>query len=246
MLPTSQPDCVILPTEHAQSNRQARLPIPAADAFVVAPSHLTTHPMNRSSPLALACTALLFFGACTTSDDAALSPAATEQPAATESEAYDESLLVFDESEWEIVNDGVMGGDSQGAVAVEGGALVFTGTLVTQGGGFTSTRTEIDADLSSFEGVEMRVRGGGRTFEVELDDDRAMRGREASWRAPFDTSEDWATVRVPFSDLRATVMGESVQAERIDPENLRSMGFYILDGVDGPFRLEVDYVRAYR
>ncbi len=202
--------------------------------------------MNRFSPLALACAFLLVLSACASGDEATSTAPAMDAPAATEAQAYDEALLVFDASEWEVVNDGVMGGDSEGAVAVEGGALVFTGTLVTQGGGFTSTRTAISADLSDYQGVEMRVRGGGRTFEVELDDDREMRGREASWRAPFDTSDDWTTVRVPFSDLRATVMGEPVQAETIDPENLRSIGFYILDGIDGPFRLEVDYVRAYR
>jgi hypothetical protein len=83
------------------------------------------------------------------------------------------TLFTFDradEAAWYVVNDGVMGGRSAGGVVVEGGMLRFTGTLVTQGGGFTSVRARRDVDLSGEDGLELRVRGSGRPFEVELDD----------------------------------------------------------------------------
>ncbi|MDX1547758.1 MAG: CIA30 family protein [Rhodothermales bacterium] len=151
-----------------------------------------------------------------------------------------------DEASWQVVNDGVMGGRSRGYVAIEEGVLRFTGTLVTQGGGFTSVRADRAVDLSGYDGLELRVRGGGRTFEVEVDDATVRRGRTVSRRAPFETEAAWAWVRVPFSALRTTVFGQPVDAPPIDLADVQRIGLYILDGKDGPFRLEVDAIRAYR
>ena len=151
-----------------------------------------------------------------------------------------------DEAVWQVVNDGVMGGRSQGYVAIEDGVLRFTGTLVTRGGGFTSVRANRPADLEGYDGLDLRVRGGGRTFEVEVDDGTRRWGRSVSRRAPFGTQSEWAWVRVPFRVLRTSVFGRPVSAPPIDLTNVRQVGLYILDGQDGPFRLEVDAIRAYR
>jgi len=158
------------------------------------------------------------------------------------------TLFAFDradEADWNVVNDGVMGGRSSGFVAVEEGSLRFTGTLVTQGGGFTSVRARRDIDLTNLLGLELRVRGSGRPFEVELDDGLRNYGRSVSRRAPFTTSTDWTLIRVPFSALTSTIFGQKVNAAPIDLAKIRGVGIYIADGQDGPFRLEVDYIRAY-
>ena len=158
------------------------------------------------------------------------------------------TLFTFDradEAAWQVVNDGVMGGRSSGFVRVEDGALHFTGTLVTRGGGFTSVRAARAADLSGETGIELRVRGGGRQFELELDDGLRNYRRSVSRRAPFPTSKEWTVIRVPFSALRSTVFGEPVNAPPIDLSRIRGVGIYIADGQDGPFRLEVDFVRSY-
>jgi hypothetical protein len=126
-------------------------------------------------------------------------------------------LFSFDhpaEAEWTVVNDGVMGGRSAGFVAVEQGTLRFTGTLVTQGGGFTLVRARRLIDLTGQEGLALRVRGSGRRFEVEVDDGLRTAGRRVSRRAAFPTSPEWVWVRVPFSALRSTIFGRAVAAHR--------------------------------
>lgn len=158
------------------------------------------------------------------------------------------TLFAFDqgnEPEWNVVNDGVMGGRSAGFVTVENGALRFTGTLVTQGGGFTSVRARRDFDLTGQMGLELRVRGSGRRFEVELDDGVRGYGRSVSRRAAFATEAEWKLVRVPFSTLRSTIFGRAVNAPPIDLMRIRGVGLYMADGQDGPFRLEVDFIRTY-
>lgn len=151
-----------------------------------------------------------------------------------------------DEARWGIVNDGVMGGRSQGFGEISEGHVRFWGELVTRGGGFTSVRTQASLNLSAFDGVELRVRGGGRTFEVEISDGHRFRGRTVSRRAAFKTDGNWTTVRIPFSALKSSIFGQPVQTPPLDPSRVRGIGLYILDGIDGPFELEVDEIRVYR
>lgn len=149
-----------------------------------------------------------------------------------------------DEADWSVVNDGVMGGRSAGFVEVQDGSLRFTGTLVTQGGGFSLTRARRPINLTGATALELRVRGNGRRFEVELDDGTRRFWRTVSRRASFATSAEWTVVRVPLTALRSTIFGQPVDAPPIDLARIQSVGIYIADGKDGAFRLEVDYIRA--
>lgn len=149
-----------------------------------------------------------------------------------------------DEPQWTVVNDGVMGGRSAGFVELTDGTLHFTGTLVTQGGGFTLVRAPREANLTGFYALELRVRGSGRSFQVELGDGARAYGRIVSRRASFETSTEWNVVRVPFTALRSTIRGREVDAPPIDLARIQSVGIYIADRKDGAFRLEVDFIRA--
>ncbi|MFO8099393.1 MAG: CIA30 family protein [Salinibacter sp.] len=162
-----------------------------------------------------------------------------------------EPMMLFNfentgEAQWRVENDGVMGGRSKGFVEVAESTLVFTGEVVTEGGGFTSVRAASEADLSDYDGIELRVRGGGRTFELDVSDGTRSRGREVSRRGPVPTGESWETVRVPFAALEESAHGEPVNVAPLDLSAVKSIGIYIIDGTDGPFRLEVDWIRAYR
>lgn len=157
-------------------------------------------------------------------------------------------MMLFDfqtpDDDWTVENDGVMGGHSEGFVEVADGTLRFTGTLVTRDGGFSQTRAQKRVDLREYSAVELRVRGGGRTFQVEVSDGTRRNGRDVAQRGAFTTTEEWRTVRVPFSSLEATVHGEPVEAEPLALDAVESIALFIADGQDGPFRLEVDWIRA--
>ena len=60
---------------------------------------------------------------------------------------------------WNVVNDSVMGGRSEGDLRLEGRSLVFTGRTNTDGGGFSSVRSGAGRfDLGAFDGIRLRVR----------------------------------------------------------------------------------------
>ncbi len=212
--------------------------------------------MSRLLPLALATAVLIL---ATQAKNTPISAQGTGVPAGPSTEMNDpispmsasNPMMLFDfdgadAAQWRVENDGVMGGRSQGFAQVEEGTLMFTGEVVTEGGGFTSVRAARQADLSGYDGIELRVRGGGRTFELDVDDGTRSRGREVSRRGPFPTSDSWETVRVPFASLEESAHGQPVNVAPLDRSAVKSIGIYIIDGKDGPFRLEVDWIRAYR
>jgi len=171
----------------------------------------------------------------------------------SESRADDNHAVVFDfdtpkdGQQWRPVNDGVMGGRSEGAFRVSrDGILEFYGDLSLENrGGFASVRSRTaELELSQSEALLIRFRGDGRSYYCNL---YVPNNRIAySYRAKIDTEAGrWQEVRLPLSTFRATWFGRTLSdAPEIDAENIRSLGFMIADKKAGPFKLEVDWIRA--
>lgn len=152
---------------------------------------------------------------------------------------------------WITVNDSVMGGRSRGGPTFVDGRLVFSGSTNTNGGGFSSIRTnERTWGLADREGLVFEVKGDGRTYQADILLRGSGRGMSVAYRAPFETSADagWTEVRLPFDAFRPTLFGRRLgpgQAPAFDPDRIGTIGLFVYDGVDGPFRIEVESVRAY-
>ncbi|MGB3625556.1 MAG: CIA30 family protein [Henriciella sp.] len=155
-------------------------------------------------------------------------------------------LLSFqapEESEmWRTVNDTVMGGRSNGGRAIENGELVFSGTINTNGGGFSSVRREMEPGaLDGATAFVLHLKSDGRDYRLIARTDEEFRGRSVSYQAPIPQSPagEWTSVRVPFSEFAPGVFGRDVPAAPFAPEELNELGFIIADGVDGAFSLSV-------
>ncbi len=151
--------------------------------------------------------------------------------------------------EWLTVNDGVMGGVSEGRFRIgEDGMLEFTGVLsLENNGGFASVRSrENDLGLRAGDVLVARVRGDGREYALNL----YVPGRMPafSYRFPFETRKDeWIDVRVPLGEFRATSFGRPVPgAAPVEAATVNSIGFLLADKNAGPFRLVVDTIRVER
>lgn len=168
--------------------------------------------------------------------------------------AADQSLTEFapkdsEKLDWRVVDDGVMGGLSQGNLTVsDAGILKFEGDLsLENNGGFSSLRTgNVDFDLSGAEGLVARVKGDGRTYQLRLGTDARYRGREVSFSAEFPTTQgEWTEVRVPFSQFVASFRGMKLKDEEFDAGEIRRLGLLLGDKKAGPFELQVDWIRSY-
>ena len=147
--------------------------------------------------------------------------------------------------QWLVVNDNVMGGQSLGGRSFQAGILVFEGEINTEGGGFSSVRLPLEPQaLLPYERIEFRARPDERSYMVTFDDDLAARDRRVSHRAPieFGAASEWQTVSVSFEDLFPAIFGRRVDDLPFRKGLAARMGVMINDGLDGPFRLEIDWV----
>lgn len=152
-----------------------------------------------------------------------------------------------DISGWRAVNDDVMGGRSRGGPRYADGALIFSGSLDTDGGGFSSIRAPLESGvLDGMTGLKLRVRPDGRRYRVTLRTDLRYRGVAVSWRAAIETPQTgtWNDGVVRFADLEPAVRGRRIAATPFDPAAATSIGIIISDGRDGPFELAVASIHA--
>jgi monofunctional biosynthetic peptidoglycan transglycosylase len=148
---------------------------------------------------------------------------------------------------WQSVNDGVMGGVSEGNVRItKEKTLEFFGNLsLENNGGFASARTRAGKlDLSQYDALEFKVRGDGRTYYFNIH--VPSRQIAFSYRAKFATGKDkWQDVRIPLKEFKATSFGAEVpNAAPLDPKNIEGIGFLLSDKKAGPFKLEVEWIKG--
>ncbi len=147
---------------------------------------------------------------------------------------------------WISVNDDVMGGVSEGAFRItDADTLVFSGNLSLENrGGFASIRTRPAAlNLDGYDRIALRLKGDGRTYYVNM---MTSSRNASSYRAPIETEEGvWKEVRVGLEDFVYTSYGRIIAgAAPLKAGDVRSIGITLADKKAGPFRLEVDWIRA--
>lgn len=180
----------------------------------------------------------------TATSQPATNPSGEAEPLQADTSRSCERLPESEEQPWVVVNDGVMGGRSQGVVTTEAGQMQFTGTIVTDGGGFSSVRRLLDSGLNMSDGLQMRVRTDGREYEVLLTDIESQAYR-VTYYAPVVTENDgWQVVGVSFDDLEARIFGQQVDAPPFQPEKVTTIGIILADGADGEFLFELDWISA--
>lgn len=148
---------------------------------------------------------------------------------------------------WVIVNDGVMGGVSRSEVVrTQDGNVLFVGTLsLENNGGFASTRVLLgERDLSSFDALELELRGDGRSYQLRVREGDGFDG--VAFRAEFATSADeWQTFRIRFDDLLPTFRGRVLSnVDPLDLARIGQIGLLLADGNPGRFALEIRSIRA--
>jgi monofunctional biosynthetic peptidoglycan transglycosylase len=151
--------------------------------------------------------------------------------------------------EWQTINDGVMGGVSEGKFKItDKKNLEFFGTLsLENNGGFASVRTKAKKlGLEKGDVLLVRVRGDGREYSMNLHVPRPLTA--FSYRATVQTKKDeWIEVKLPLDKFVATSFGRVVKdAGPVDPGEVNGLGFLLGDKKAGPFKMEVEWIKVLR
>lgn len=148
--------------------------------------------------------------------------------------------------QWQTVNDGVMGGRSDGRFTInDDKQMEFYGTLsLANNGGFASVRSRgRNLGLADGETIVMRVRGDGRKYSLNLY--TPTRLIAFSYRAEFKTKKDeWIEVAVPLDRFVATSFGRVLRDQKLDPTEVNGVGILLGDKKAGAFSLEIDWIKV--
>ncbi len=169
-----------------------------------------------------------------------------------------DDLLLFDfdspakAEEWYTINDTVMGGVSNSRLEIEeDGTGVFCGRVsLENNGGFASVRKrERESavyDLSKYDGVVLRIMGDGKAYKFTFK--TAPQFDSVVYQHRFETKKnEWNVVHISFKDFIPTYHGRVVKnAPHLDPHKIKTFGFLISEKQEGSFRLEIDWIKAYK
>jgi monofunctional biosynthetic peptidoglycan transglycosylase len=148
---------------------------------------------------------------------------------------------------WQAIDDRIMGGCSYSQPKhVENVGLRFTGKVsLENNGGFASIRSKSGRwDLGACKGLKLRLRGDGKTYKLSLRTDRFFDG--VSYQTAFITGKDtWQEIALPFEAFLPTHHGVRLTTVApMDRRHITSFGLFIADFQEGPFQLDVAWVKG--
>lgn len=146
---------------------------------------------------------------------------------------------------WQVINDGVMGGLSEGAAQLTNNSLVFKGSIsLENNGGFSSLKSPFQqTDLSTYETIEIRLRTPAQSFAFTLETSEYF--FQPYFKQEFvSPSHEWEIIRLPLSNFKAYRLGDATgnSLTSTDLEQIIRIGFIKADKITGDFTLEIDYI----
>ena len=136
-------------------------------------------------------------------------------------------------TEWELIEDRVMGGRSAGAMTREivagRPAVHLTGDVsLENNGGFIQVALDLSpggssVDVSAWSGLEIDVAGNGETYNFHLRTADVQRPWQ-SYRQSFVTLPEWRSVQLPFADFEPHRLDATLDLKRVRRLGIVALG----------------------
>lgn len=146
------------------------------------------------------------------------------------------------QKDWLVVDDGVMGGLSQGYFEInKEGNGVFKGDVsLDNNGGFSSIRHRLNlSDINPTSAVVIRLKGDGKNYQFRV---KAKTSDYHSYQYEFSTSGKWEEIKIPLNKFTPTFRGTTPNLPNFDKFTLQEIGFLISNKKEESFRLELDHI----
>ena len=145
-------------------------------------------------------------------------------------------------SSWQVIDDGVMGGRSQGNFAInEEGNAVFEGTVSLDNyGGFSSVRHRLlEKDISKYTKVLLRIKGDGKKYQFRI---KEKRRDYYSYITTFQTTNKWQTITLEMHQMYPAFRGRTLNMDNLKPNKIEEIAILIGNKKAEKFRLEIDSI----
>lgn len=145
-------------------------------------------------------------------------------------------------SNWRIVDDGVMGGRSNGSFSLtKSGHGLFKGTIsLENNGGFSSVRHTFKAvDVSGFSQLCVRLKGDGKPYQLRIKHDSS---EFYSYIYPFTTSGDWETIAIDLENFYPSYRGQRLRRPNFSHAVIEELVFLFGNKKEESFTLLLDTI----
>lgn len=158
------------------------------------------------------------------------------------------TVLVFDFSknsnisDWVIVDDVVMGGQSEGKFALdEEGNGVFSGAVSTANyGGFSSVRFQFNKiNTDSNSKIVVRFKGDGKAYQLRIKDKVS---NYFSYITTFQTNGEWQTLSINMKDMYPSFRGRDLDLPNYNSPAFEELVFLIGNKKNEAFQLIIDKI----
>lgn len=158
------------------------------------------------------------------------------------------SPLIFDFnkdsdiSDWKMVNDVVMGGESSGSFKLsEDGYGLFTGHVsLENNGGFSSVQYAFEAmSVKGFSSIKIRLLGDGKDYQFRI---KNRSGDYYSYVYTFSTSGKWEEVKIPLKEMYPSFRGRKLDMPNFSGDKIEQVTFLIGNKKEQDFKLLIDKI----
>ncbi len=143
---------------------------------------------------------------------------------------------------WRVVDDGVMGGLSQGNFSLtEKETAVFFGSVrLENNGGFSSLRHRFQERVAvNGEYVKLYLKGDGKKYQFRI---KRSSYDYHSYIFEFQTSGEWEEVLVPLKEMYPAFRGRKLRMEDYPADVIEEITFLIGNKKKESFRLELSKI----
>lgn len=146
---------------------------------------------------------------------------------------------------WHVINDGVMGGNSQGQIVFKDDACVFSGDIsLDNNGGFSSIYKPIEPLCQRVDRLTIDILGDGFTYQLRVITyvDSYRLAYIHNFSTTYDKAEQFELLLKDFTpSFRGRVIDN---APSLRAEDVQQIGLLVKNNTEGPFSLRLFKLNA--
>ncbi len=144
--------------------------------------------------------------------------------------------------DWNVVNDGVMGGVSKSKLVItDEGYGQFSGQVsLANNGGFASLQHNKKIVLAENKQViVLRIKGDKKSYEFRL---KGNSSQYESYVQKFDTNGEWQTIKLLLNNFYPQFRGRKLNLPNFNFDQITQMSFLIANKQEEDFSLLIDWI----
>ena len=144
--------------------------------------------------------------------------------------------------DWRIIDDGVMGGASQGNFSIDkNGYGIFEGTVsLENNGGFSSVRYQFDKlQVTATTKICLFIKGDKKEYQFRIKDNN---NSYYSYITTFKTSGEWQEIEIPLKELYPSFRGRKLDMPNFAGASFEEIVLLIGNKKNENFKLMLDKI----